>query len=87
MDKILYHSVQLQRDAANAFKMFTRNEHLQSWLTEIADVEPTVGEKFELFWNPKDKENDSTIGCKITAIELGRFPAFEWKAPNNTNTS
>ena len=42
MDKILYHSVQLQRDAANAFKMFTRNEHLQSWLTEIADVEPTV---------------------------------------------
>jgi len=42
MDKILYHSVWLQRDAANAFKMFTRNEHLQSWLTEIADVEPTV---------------------------------------------
>ncbi len=81
MDKILYHSVLLLCDTDHAFKMFTVNEHLQQWLTEVADVEPRIGGKFELFWNPQDRENDSTIGCKIIAIEPGKFLAFEWKGP------
>jgi uncharacterized protein YndB with AHSA1/START domain len=61
--------------------MFTVNEYLQSWLTAAADVEPVVDGKYELFWNPEDRENDSTIGCKITAIERGRFLSFDWKGP------
>ncbi len=61
--------------------MFTFNEHLQSWLAEVADVEPEVGGKFELFWNPDDKENDSTIGCKILAFKPSKCIAFEWKGP------
>jgi hypothetical protein len=59
--------------------MFTLNAHLEKWLTVSADVDPKVGGKYELFWNPKDKDNDSTIGCKILAISLGRFLNFEWK--------
>jgi uncharacterized protein YndB with AHSA1/START domain len=81
MDKILYHTVQLNCDARQAFAMFTGNEQLQSWLTTVADVEPKVGGKYELFWNPEDRENDSTIGCKVTAIEPDKFLAFEWKGP------
>lgn len=81
MDKILYHSVTLNCDTQRAFEMFTVNEHLQKWLTGIADVEPRIGGKYELFWNPKDRENDSTKDCKITAIEPGKFLAFEWKGP------
>ena len=81
MDKILHHSVRLHCDAEQAFKMFTLNEHLQSWLAAIADVEPMVGGKYELFWNPEDRENDSTLGCKITAIEPGKFLSFEWRGP------
>ena len=81
MDKILHHSVRLPCDAEQAFEMFTVNEHLQSWFTTIADIEPTVGGKYELFWNPEDKENDSTLGCKITAIEPNKFLSFEWRGP------
>lgn len=81
MNRILHHSVTLHCAAEQAFRMFTVNERLQSWLTVIADVEPIVGGKYELFWNPEEKAHDSTIGCKITAVELGKFLAFEWKGP------
>ena len=61
--------------------MFTVNKHLEKWLTTLADVEPKIGGKYELFWNPNDKENDSTIGCKILAIQTNKFLSFEWKGP------
>ena len=81
VNRILHHSTQLNCDLRQAFEMFTLNEHLQSWLAEIADVEPKLGGKYELFWDPDDKENNSTIGCKITALQNNKFLAFEWKGP------
>jgi uncharacterized protein YndB with AHSA1/START domain len=81
MTKILHHSVRLNCDAHRAYEMFTINKLLQSWLTKLADVEPVVGGKYELFWDPEDKENNSTIGCKITALEQDRLLAFDWKGP------
>ena len=81
MDKIIRHSLRLQCDAHQAFEMFTVNELLQSWLAPLAEIEPVVGGKYELFWDPTDKENDSTIGCKVTAIEPGKYLSFEWKGP------
>lgn len=55
MDKVIHHSVRLACGCQKAFEMFTVNECLQKWLTEKADVEPKVGGKYELFWNPKDR--------------------------------
>lgn len=81
MTNILHHTVRLNCDCEQAFRMFTVSEYLQSWLATGADVEPVLDGKYELFWNPEDKENDSTIGCKITAIERGRFLSFDWKGP------
>lgn len=81
MTKILHHSVRLNCDAHRAYAMFTVNELLQSWLTKLADVEPVVGGKYELFWDPEDRENNSTIGCQITALEQDRLLAFDWKGP------
>lgn len=82
MDKILKHTVKLDCDVKRCFDFFTHNELLQLWLCPLADVEPEVGGKYELFWNPDDKENDSTIGCRITAIEPGKYLSFEWKGPS-----
>lgn len=79
--RVLYHSCKLNCYVPKAFNMFTLNEHLQVWLAEIADVEPKMGGKYELFWDPNDRDNNSTIGCKITAIEKHKFLAFEWKGP------
>jgi len=81
MDKILYHRVHLRCGTAEAFDMFTLNEHLGSWLCPAADVEPVAGGKYELFWNPEDRDTDSTLGCRVTAVEPGVFISFEWKGP------
>lgn len=81
MDKVLHHTVRLDCDARRAFEMFTINELLQSWLAPLAEVEPVAGGKYELFWDPMDRENDSTIGCRVSAIEPNKFLSFEWKGP------
>lgn len=81
MDKIIYHSMSLRCEPPRAFEMFTLKEHLEQWLTELADIEPRVGGKYELFWNPRDKQNDRTIGCKVLAIQSGKLLSFEWKGP------
>jgi uncharacterized protein YndB with AHSA1/START domain len=79
MDKVIHKSVKLSCGPAQAFQFFTGSEHLASWLTNAAEVEPVAGGKYELFWAPDDRENDSTIGCKVLAIEENKLLVFEWK--------
>src|SRR5258708_26915130 len=81
MNKIIVQSARLHCAVERAFAMFTENEHLQAWLTRCADIEPVVGGRYELFWDPDDPEHNSTLGCKITAIEPDTLLAFEWKGP------
>lgn len=81
MTRILHHSVKLPCSTQQAFEMFTVNNHLQQWLTVIADVEPKEGGKYELFWDREDLENNNTKGCTITALQSGVFLSFQWKGP------
>ncbi|NHJ23857.1 MAG: SRPBCC domain-containing protein [Candidatus Lokiarchaeota archaeon] len=81
MENIILIKEEIDCDVKSAFSMFTNNELLENWLTVKANVEPTVGGKYELFWAPDHPENDSTIGCKITGIETNKFISFEWKGP------
>ena len=81
MDKIVHHSVRLCCDARRAFEMFTVNSLLESWLTNAAEVTPVVGGGYELFWEPGDRENNSTLGCRVTAVEPDRLLSFEWRSP------
>jgi uncharacterized protein YndB with AHSA1/START domain len=81
MDKIIHCSARLQCDPHHAYAMFTTNTLLESWLVNLAEVEPRAGGRYELFWEPDDRENNSTIGCKVTALEPDQFLAFEWRSP------
>jgi uncharacterized protein YndB with AHSA1/START domain len=81
VDRIVHHSARLRCDARRAFEMFTVNRLLESWLVNVAEVEPVAGGKYELFWEPEDRENNSTIGCRVTAVEPGKFLSFEWRSP------
>ena len=81
MENIILIKMEMDSDIHNVFNMFTVNELLEEWLTEKADIEPEVGGKYELFWEPENREINSTIGCKITGIEEDRFISFEWKGP------
>ena len=81
MDKIIHLSLKLHCDSHHTFELFTDNRSLETWLVPLAEVEPVIGGKYELFWQPDDRENNSTIGCKITALELDQMVAFEWRSP------
>ena len=81
MENIIIVKEELECDVKRAFSMFTINELLEKWLTVKANVEPKVGGKYELFWQPEDPENNSTIGCKVTGIEKNKYISFDWKGP------
>ena len=81
MDKIILETATLNCSTEKAFEMFTSKKHLESWLTAKAEVEPQVGGKYELLWEPSDPENNSTKGCKILAIDKPNYLNFEWRGP------
>ncbi|MGW4397094.1 SRPBCC family protein [Amycolatopsis nivea] len=54
---------------------------LSSWLAEDARVGTAVGEPFELFWDPGNREVNSTIGCRIVEWEEPTRLTIEWKGP------
>lgn len=80
-DRIIHAAARLRCNTRRAFEMFTENRSLRSWLAPLAEVEPRVGGKYELFWEPGERENNSTIGCRITALEPEQFLSFDWKGP------
>jgi uncharacterized protein YndB with AHSA1/START domain len=81
MSKIIHVSALLHCNPNRAFQYFINNDLLSSWLADSADVEPTVGGKYEIFWDPAIVENDGTRGCKVTAIEPGKLLSFDWRGP------
>ena len=81
MENIIKIKVVMECTEQTAFDFFIKNELLEGWLTEKADVEPIIGGKYELYWEPENRENNSTIGCKITGFEKGKFISFDWKGP------
>ncbi len=81
MEKIIHLSVHLRCDTHQAFEMFTNNSLLELWLVPRAETEPILGGRYELFWEPNDRENNSTIGCRVTAIEPDQFISFDWRSP------
>lgn len=80
-DLVIVMTVHVPLDAAAAFRLFSEGPELQSWLCIAANTEPKLGGRYELFWEPSDPENDSTIGCRITAYEPDRLIAFQWRSP------
>jgi len=81
MENIIMIKEQINCGREMAFSMFTNNELLEKWLTIKAEVDPKLGGKYELFWVPEHRENNSTIGCRITGIEENRYISFDWKGP------
>ncbi len=77
MDKIIHLTVHLQCSPHRTYEMFSVNNLLESWLVPVAEVEPTLGGRYELFWEPGDRENNSTIGCRVTATAPDQLLAFE----------
>lgn len=80
-DAVLVKMADLPVVPARAFALFTSVPELRAWLCDDAVVEPHVGGRYELFWDLQDRTSDSTLGCRITAVEADRLLAFQWRSP------
>jgi uncharacterized protein YndB with AHSA1/START domain len=78
MSTIIHLKKDLACNPAEAFGRFVRPD---GWLCQVAEVEPWVGGKYELFWDPADRSDNNTAGCRITAFAPGELLAFDWRGP------
>lgn len=63
------------------WSLWTDSNRLEQWLTTEANVLPVMGGQYELFWDPINHNENSTLGCKITALVPYKLLAFEWRGP------
>ena len=81
MNSVIHRSAQIACSPERAYQHFTQNPLLESFFTVKAEVEPKVGGKYELDWDPSTTPEQATIGCRITALAEMRLLAFDWKGP------
>lgn len=81
MARVIHRSARLGISPQRAYQYFTERELLESFFAVKAEVEPRVGGKYELDWDPEGPPVQKTVGCKITALQEGRLLAFDWKGP------
>jgi uncharacterized protein YndB with AHSA1/START domain len=70
---VIEHEVDLPVPPGEALDWFLAPEKLVRWLCKRADVEPRVGGRYELFWDPARPEVNSTLGCKVLEYEPGKL--------------
>lgn len=72
----------IQADRLLVWKAWTESDRIMEWFAPLAEIEPKVNGKFELFFDPSNKESMSTKGCKIIQCNKPELLQFEWKAPD-----
>lgn len=81
MEPVIHQSARIAISPEGAFRYFTENDLLEAFFTVKAEVEPRIGGKYELDWDPEKTPEQSTVGCRITALAEDRLLAFDWKGP------
>jgi uncharacterized protein YndB with AHSA1/START domain len=81
MTSDIVEEIQVNKSLDETWAAWTTNKALEQWLTAKANVEPKLGGLYELFWEPEKPNQNSTIGCHITAFVPKKLIAFEWKGP------
>ncbi len=55
---------------------------ITKWFSPHANIQPTQGGAYELFFDPADHTHMCTMGCKITEIQSPNHLQFQWKGPD-----
>ena len=61
---------------------WTITERVERWFSPEANIIAELGGAYELFFDPEDHSQQSTIGCVITHIEPMKKLRFTWKGPD-----
>jgi uncharacterized protein YndB with AHSA1/START domain len=86
-DRVVFESVEVAAPVEMTFRYFSDEQLLAKWLAPRVEVERKVGGKYELFWDSANQENDSTVGCHLTALVPNRLIAFQWRKVSQGSVS
>jgi uncharacterized protein YndB with AHSA1/START domain len=81
-DRIVFEVVEVAAPVETTFRYFSDDKLGAKWLAPRVEIEKKAGGKYELFWDPASRENDSTIGCHLTALMPNQLIAFQWRRPS-----
>ena len=65
-------------DIDKVWNSWTSEEETTNWLASRARVVFEEKKPYEFFWDD-DPEKDSTIGCRLLAIDIRKRLSFEWQ--------
>jgi uncharacterized protein YndB with AHSA1/START domain len=72
----------IKSDLDSVWKSWTDSDRVAQWFAPAAEVESKIGGKYEVYFNPADKDTMSTKGCKVLKIVKSKLLAFDWKGPD-----
>lgn len=75
-------SITIQSEKELIWKTWTEAERITKWFAPAAEIDSQVNGKFELYFNPANKDMMSTKGCTIMKFVPCELLAFQWKGPD-----
>ncbi|HWJ90210.1 MAG TPA: SRPBCC domain-containing protein [Flavisolibacter sp.] len=81
MEKDLKFEFLVDAPVSEVWKAWLNPNVISTWLANEANIEPRQGGLYELFWDPSNKEVNSTIGCRIIELIPYELLYIEWKGP------
>lgn len=66
------------------WRAWTQSEKVTKWFAPAADIESYQGGKYELYYDPSNKNSMSTIGCRILSYQEPDLLSFNWKGPDQS---
>ena len=79
--KDIVFDISISKSTEEVWALWTENKKLENWLTVKANIEQKLNGLYELFWDPQNPNENSTLGCHITAFIPYKTLIFEWKGP------
>ncbi|MDP5277038.1 SRPBCC family protein [Chengkuizengella axinellae] len=74
--------IYIQSDLDLVWRAWTKSERITKWFAPAAEIELEKNGKFELYFDPSNKNSMSTIGCKIIKYEEPHLLEIQWKGPD-----
>lgn len=72
----------IQADVHLLWRAWTESARITEWFAPAAEIEPKAGGKFELYFNPANRESMCTAGCTLLQYDEPHILVFEWKGPD-----
>lgn len=69
----------IQADVQLLWRAWTESARITEWFAPAAEIEPRAGGKFELYFNPADRESMCTAGCTILQYDEPRVLVLSGK--------